>query len=160
MTICHVDFCSREEAQTHAGHYATALISITDPDSPAAALADGYFSVLRTSFHDILESIDGYRLFDRSEAERLVLYLNWLHSLPDEIRLLCHCEAGVSRSAAVAVFAAALSKAVFPRFLHATLSNRHVLRTLNACEPVVDARAPEPDPDALARIERLMQFSS
>lgn len=160
MAICYVDFCSREEAQARAGHYAVAIISITDPDSPTAALVDGYFSVLRTSFHDILKPIDGYRLFDRHEAERMVLYLDWLHSLPYDIQLLCHCEAGVSRSAAVAVFAAALTRAPFPKYPQATLANRHVLSVLNGCQPGADALAPDPDPEVLAQIERLLRFSS
>lgn len=136
------------------------MISIIDPESPPPNLSNRFFRVLRLSFHDLLRPIDGYRLFDRNDADELVGFLNWLHGLPDPLKLVCHCEAGVSRSAAVAVFAAALSGAAFPRYGAASLANRHVLNVLNACKPGVGARAPDTDPATLTEIEKLLRFTS
>lgn len=136
-----------------------AVISITDPGSPPANLSNRFSLVRRLSFHDLLRPVDGYRLFDRNDADELVRFLNLLHGLPESLRLVCHCEAGVSRSAAVAVFAAALTGAAFPRYGAATLANRHVLHELNVRQPVFGAKAPDTDPATLTEIEKLLRFT-
>lgn len=61
-----------------------------------------HHSVLRLEFDDITEHLDGYKLFSFNYAKRII---EWIDALPDECRfVVVHCEAGLSRSAAVAQF--------------------------------------------------------
>lgn len=61
-----------------------------------------HHNVLRLEFDDITEHLDGYKLFSFSHAKRII---EWLYALPDDCRMVVvHCEAGLSRSAAVAQF--------------------------------------------------------
>lgn len=58
--------------------------------------------VLRLEFNDIESEIEGCELFSFSHAVQLI---GWLQALPENHnRVIVHCEAGISRSAAVAQF--------------------------------------------------------
>ena len=89
------------------------IISITDPSSPPAFLPINGFvkAVLRLSFHDIDRSygdIPELILFSDEQADEI---LNFMKSNVYEVTcIVCHCEAGVSRSRGVA---AALQKILF-----------------------------------------------
>lgn len=52
MTILSVDFIPRRKAEALAGDEATALISITEPESGFAQLA-AFPEILRLAFHDV-----------------------------------------------------------------------------------------------------------
>lgn len=92
-----------------------AMVSITNPGG-AAQLRDGWGALLRVQFADAAydeATIHGYGrmwklssrgFFDKPKA---ILLRNFIASLPDSIsQLYVHCGAGVSRSAAVAKYAA------------------------------------------------------
>lgn len=89
-------------------------------------------SVLRLEFDDITEHLDGYKLFSFNHAKRII---QWIDTLPDECRMVVvHCEAGLSRSAAVAQFMITdmdfdLHVDVFSR-KDFSLANSHVYGTL------------------------------
>lgn len=115
MTINHVFFASRELAESLAGNPYMAVISITDPGTPEARLDPQFQHVLRLSFFDAIPA-DEYMppppgLFDHHVAERINTFVSGLHSAPFEISVMVHCEYGISRSAAVALFVEALSGA-------------------------------------------------
>lgn len=115
MTINHVFFASRELAESLAGNPYMAVISITDPGTPEARLDPQFKHVLRLSFYDAVPA-DEYMppppgLFDRYVAERIDAFVGGLHGAPFEISVMVHCEYGISRSAAVALFVEALSGA-------------------------------------------------
>lgn len=93
-----------------------AIISITTPGDPEADVVqnDMTVSVLRLSFNDLdkepgpgtIKFLGGvYRLFDRKDAGLIKEFIIE-HALPS-YTVMVHCDAGISRSAAVA---AALSK--------------------------------------------------
>lgn len=46
----------------------------------------------------------GERLFDLSDAKRILSFFDKHHNSTEDLQLLIHCRAGVSRSAAVAMF--------------------------------------------------------
>src|SRR5574343_2015155 len=116
MSITQVRFASRELAESLAGNPYMAVISITDPGTPEARLDPQFRHVLRVSFYDALPA-DEYLpaprpgLFDRALAQRIDAFVQELHAAPFSLTLMLHCEYGVSRSAAVALFAAAIADA-------------------------------------------------
>jgi predicted protein tyrosine phosphatase len=115
MTIKHLFFASRELAESLAGNPYMAVISITDPGTPEARLDPLFRHVLRLSFYDATPA-DEYTpplpgLFDRDIAKRIDNFVSKLHSAPFEISVMVHCEYGISRSAAGALFIEALTGA-------------------------------------------------
>ena len=81
------------------------MISITQPGLDEARLQDGFRDVLRLSFHDVGHRGAGrLRGFGREDATRIIEWLGKLHDEPSTVEVLVHCEAGRSRSAAVALF--------------------------------------------------------
>lgn len=65
-------------------------------------LSPEHKSVLRLEFDDISEDLgDEYILFSIKEAR---LIIDWLNSVPEDEVIIVHCEAGISRSGAVAKF--------------------------------------------------------
>jgi predicted protein tyrosine phosphatase len=141
MTINHLHFCSRAEAESATPDPDIAVISITDPVSNTckpATLRDGWHSVLRLEFHDIdLDQIVQpflraqvkryYTLMSPDQARQVVAFVGRVMS-NGASGLMVHCEAGESRSAAVA-------KWIGDRYglrLAAPGRNLHVYRMLEA----------------------------
>jgi predicted protein tyrosine phosphatase len=94
------------------------IISITDPDSEPAKITwnAACQGILRQSFWDIPDpslihgDVEYYSkaLFSATHAQQIAAFMQAkLKAFPDLPLVLCHCEAGISRSAGVA---AALSK--------------------------------------------------
>ena len=116
MTIKKVNFVSREHAESLAGDPDMAVISITDPGTPDANLCDEFKDVLRLSFYDA-QPADEYLpapmpgMFDHLMARQIGNFVQELRNDPSDISVMVHCEYGVSRSAAVALFVEAYAKA-------------------------------------------------
>ena len=108
-----------------------AFISIIDPGSEEIKLRTNPFTmgVLRMAFHDLDKPIVGYDLFSKEEAKQI---LDFINSIKNKIDLIIvNCEAGISRSAAVAC---SLSKILngedtwlIKRY---NLYNRHIYNTI------------------------------
>jgi len=116
------------------------VISITDPNSKPVNLPLMGFDVLRLNFHDLDQTYPGHAiiLFNTDMAHQIRNFveerLDWVknsHRAWDDLTILVHCEAGISRSAAVA---GALSKHFLgddSKFFRTPyLPNRMVYRTL------------------------------
>jgi predicted protein tyrosine phosphatase len=116
MAIQHIFFASRELAESRLGGPGQAVISITDPGAREAALNKAFRHVLRLAFYDA-EPADEYLpapvpgLFDHRMARQIDGFLHQLQAAPDEFSVMVHCEYGVSRSAAVALYVEAYSGA-------------------------------------------------
>ena len=86
------------------------VVSITDPDAPPARLDVGFREVLAVAFHDVIEPVRWGETelapITPAQAHAVVAFLERWHADADALALLVHCEAGISRSAAVARFAA------------------------------------------------------
>lgn len=106
--IMHLD---RESAEEYTPEYGplTAFISITQPGKPATLKAPP-FAILRLEFGDYdLDSMEresiamlansGHRFFDQDMAERIANFAR--AAWKSDANLIVHCDAGVSRSAAV-----------------------------------------------------------
>jgi predicted protein tyrosine phosphatase len=108
-----LEHLSREKAEAYRDeHRLYAVISITDPDYPEANLQDdpNCVAVLRLAFHDFTEEpeellrlapdeIEHFVLPDPHHAREIVRF--YREVAPQIQKLVIHCEAGVSRSAAV-----------------------------------------------------------
>ncbi len=131
-----VQFFPRQviEGMPH-GDPRTVLISITDPGDPAR-LPDGWAGVLRLEFDDIAPPFpvlirDGNKHrdlvpFDEPMATQVLEFVGGVSQ--DVNRVIVHCNAGISRSAAVARFLADY----YGYYLHdkGEWANRHVLSVL------------------------------
>ncbi len=140
MTIRQVSFTSRLRAESLAASSHIAVISITDPGTPEASLDNGFADVLRLAFFDAVPA-DEYLpaplpgLFDHGMARQIGDFVRELHAAAANISLLVHCEYGVSRSAAVALFAAAHTGAPLAAREFAYDANHWVVELLSRLYP-------------------------
>jgi predicted protein tyrosine phosphatase len=110
-----LEHMSREKAEAYVGTVSYAMISITDPDSPEAKLRfdPNRIATLRLAFHDFTEEPEEFEAL-MAEAEdqpgewvlpsaiHAQAIVGFYRSVAPKIeKLIVHCEAGVSRSAAV-----------------------------------------------------------
>lgn len=139
-----VRFTSREGAEDAKPDLCTAVISISDPGSRPVDLKAGWYKVLRVQFHDI-DMCKAYGAHLRADilkryspamVEHAETIAHFVHRMKaDGVEsIMVHCEAGISRSAAVAKWIAdtyhlpSLGPAV-------KLHNRHVYKLLSEVTP-------------------------
>lgn len=112
------------------------IISITDPKSEDVQINQPEYQILRLKFHDLEKNYPGdfphIVLFTEDMAKQIRDFiLNSIYSIPKDLIVAIHCEAGISRSAGCA---AALSRhfngddSMF--FSGGYLPNRLVYKTL------------------------------
>ncbi|MFV0371855.1 MAG: hypothetical protein ACK5JI_09510 [Azonexus sp.] len=146
MTITQVFYTSRKLAESLEGNPYMAVISITDPTTPEANLDPLFRHVLRLSFFDAVPA-DQFMpllpgLFNRSFAGQIDTFVSKLHCAPFELSLMVHCEYGVSRSAAIALFAAAATGASLTAREFAYEANPWVIETLENQRPDLHIEIP------------------
>lgn len=132
---------SAERFQEPGGRDERVLISITTPPvpdsfsahcAPAVLHEDSWKDVLRLEFDDADPShmnpqqVPGYRLFNEDDAVAILKFLK--KHQDDTVYALVHCEAGISRSAAVSKFIALIYNLSFPE--QYSIYNKHVFSTL------------------------------
>ncbi|MFZ2852661.1 MAG: hypothetical protein WAZ34_00945 [Rhodocyclaceae bacterium] len=146
MSIKQVFFASRELAESLAGNPYMAVISITDPGTADAKLDPLFHHVLRLSFYDAAPA-DEYQpaplgLFDWHMAREIGAFIQELHAAPFEISVMVHCEYGISRSAAVALFVEAYTAAPLTAREFASEANHWVLDRLLQQYPALQIDIP------------------
>jgi hypothetical protein len=152
--IRSVDFISRLKAESLPARNDLAVISITEPEADPAVLACHEDRILRLVFHDIdpgAETATCWTLFYPSHADQVIRFVRQIHADPQEFDLVIHCRAGISRSAALALFVAADTGCDFPRKPFAGLANKHILTTLehvSGCQVVSNQRGYPGEGDA------------
>ena len=152
MAVQEVFFVSRQAAEALMFYPDTAIISITDPGKRLAALPVWFRQVLRMSFYDAVPGDDFIPVpvpgcFDHWMAKEIHDFVDSLHRSPETCRIVVHCEEGVSRSAAVALFTAGITGAHLPDRARAYRANPWVLDTLSALVPGLDIDIPPPQAD-------------
>lgn len=113
------------------------LISMTSPNTkgcaPAVLHDDAWQGVLRLEYHDIdyhlkiKEAKIDLVLFGEEHALEIMKFLKE-HEAAEVTDVIVHCEAGISRSAAVSKFVSWLYRLPFPE--HYSLYNKRVFSTL------------------------------
>ncbi|MDR0777437.1 MAG: hypothetical protein LBE81_12495 [Azonexus sp.] len=146
MTISRVCYTSRQLAESLAGNAYMAVISITDPGTPPARLDPMFRHVLRLSFFDA-EPADEYLpllpgLFDLHMARAIDTFIGKLQMAPFEMSVMVHCEYGISRSAAVALFIEALTGAPLLAREFAFAANHWVIDRLLVLHPQLTVDIP------------------
>lgn len=149
MTISKVQYTSRKLAEQLRGSPYMAVISITDPTTPEAKLDPLFRHVLRLSFFDAVPADDYLPaplpgLFDHRMAGQICTFIDELHAAPFEMSLMVHCEYGVSRSAAVALFAEARTGAPLDAREFTYEANLWVIGQLQRCPPGIEIDIPSP----------------
>ena len=80
-----------------------------------------------------------FRLFDRTDAYKIISFLDEMNSLQESLDLIAHCQAGISRSGAVALFASKyLNVSFFDPYID---PNTHVLETLYSIVPLTSTNS-------------------
>ncbi len=126
--IDRVTFISEYLAQQMFPLKGIGVISISSPPSTFTPdlLKPGWEHILHLKFYDIDRDQGDWKTISDEQAEILV---EWLEGLKDKINgVLAHCEAGISRSAAVAIFIRDVYQAELKR--PAPLYNRGVYTKL------------------------------
>ena len=109
-------------------HYNAIFISITCPGDEMPKLVDGWKAVLHLQIDDVSDDHGGqYALFNEDHARQIVEFV--FGHLPET--LFINCDAGLSRSAGVAV---ALTEIILERYIGKDrgfmLYNKHVARVI------------------------------
>lgn len=129
--MSHIQFIPCAEAHRRVGMVDLAIISITTPGQAKTSLKPGWGGVLRLEFADV---DDGEHAMYRAQAAQIIQFAHQQVLLGRDI--IVHCDAGISRSAAVALFLGnVFGQPVYCGALRVTqdrysLYNRHVMRTL------------------------------
>lgn len=148
--IRSVDFISQAEVELLPGRplqTSVAVISIATPGTWEPILAN-FEHVLKLAFHDVEDDAEPWVVFDRAHAKAVIDFVTKMQEKDEPVDVVVHCKAGISRSAAVALYIASVSQCAFPRKRFAGFANRLVVRTLET----VSGKA-VPVPRALTRRE-------
>ncbi|PKO33330.1 MAG: hypothetical protein CVU34_13715 [Betaproteobacteria bacterium HGW-Betaproteobacteria-7] len=149
MTINKVFYTSRKLAESLEGNPYMAVISITDPTTPEARLDPMFRHVLRLSFFDAVPADEFMPplpgLFDMAMARRIDAFIGELQAAPFAMSVMVHCEFGVSRSAAVALFIEALTGAPLAAREFAYEANQWVIDRLQQLHPQLAVEIPLPN---------------
>lgn len=149
--ITNVQFWPRWKAECETFLPSHAVISITDPGQAPASIR-GAGALLRLEFFDLTAPVQGDArfaadsLFNSERAASLISFLQRLQAESQEHLVVVHCEAGVSRSSAVALFVEAFTGCSFPLRAQSDLANTLVLRILAAQSGVALERPPHYQP--------------
>ena len=147
MPIREVSYTSRQHAESLTGEPDTAVISITDPGQTDASLSPVFKDVLRLSFYDAIPA-DEYLpapfpgLFDREMARKISSFAEKWQAADEATSIVVHCEFGISRSAAVALFIEALSAAPLNAREFSYDANQWVIEKLLCTAPQLEIDLP------------------
>lgn len=128
--IKSVRFIPKVEAQLLEPSSTIAIISINGLLGIPPQLV-GFHSILRLEFEDVREPT-AFGAFTQAHAEHIHNFLEQLKIETTELDVIVHCKAGVSRSAAVAIYIANTYKCKFPQVEFACGANSYVLNMLEA----------------------------
>ena len=128
VELKNVVFTGRDQAEASAAwpHWSVISISGLRP----ANLKEGWHSVLRLEFDDIDTEEEPYILFNEAHANRIIEFVTEVRDGHEIEGILVHCQAGISRSAAVAKWIAERYQLPFPNKY--SLYNKHVYRVLRS----------------------------
>ena len=139
-----VDFVSTVRLESMQGDPSWAVISITDPGTSVARVHPDFGPVLRLSFDDLdhrnIVNGSAGRIFSRGDCRQVLLWLDLMQSDHAIRGVLVQCEAGRSRSAAMAVYISGMHGARFANRRRVDGFNELVLSTFETMMQVKVAR--------------------
>lgn len=132
--IRSVDFISQAAAELLPGRPLrsnVAVISIATPGAREPILAD-FKHLLRMAFHDVEDDAEPWVVFDSQHAKAVIDFVDQLHATDEPMDVIVHCKAGISRSAAVALYIGSVCQCTMARHKFAGFANRLIVRELEA----------------------------
>lgn len=133
--IDKIMFWDRMRAEAHVyDSTKDVVVSITDPNKDLAAIT-GSKDIHRVQFYDVVESVkidDNFTMDPMSLDQARALHakvVEWEES-KDHHQVIIHCEAGASRSGAVALYVFMHTMAYFPTIGAALYASSHVLKMM------------------------------
>jgi len=130
--ILSVDFIAQLEAEVLPGaplQSDVALISIATPGERAPKLPH-FLERLSFEFHDVEDDQEPWIVFNDEHAKAILEFIARIHAHDKGWRCIVHCKAGISRSAAVAIYVAEATGCEFPRRQETGEANLMVLQVL------------------------------
>ena len=130
--ILSVDFIAQLEAEVLPGaplQSDVAMISIATPGERPPRLPH-FLEHLCLEFHDVENDQEPWIAFSDEHATAVLEFIARIHTQEKEWRCIIHCKAGISRSAAVALYVAKATGCNMPRRQEAGEANLLVLRVL------------------------------
>lgn len=123
---------SQQEAENQKPYGDVNLISIKSPDTPPVELKEGWSNILKLDFHDTDGFLPrkGLKLITDKQANQIIEFLTPLYKDNKKHMLVVHCTLGLSRSAAVALFAHMFFTDKHIPFSKYPCHNRYVLSVL------------------------------
>lgn len=144
--IKSIDFWPRLKAENFKFSEGHVVISISDPGQRPPAIYNP-LNTLRLEFYDVKDDIESLKfangMFKEDHANAIIKLLDQYKDSPEEVDLVVHCEAGICRSAAVALFAHYYTKAPFKTLSKTSHANEYIVGLLSNIGGV-DAIIPEP----------------
>lgn len=110
-----IEFFSRKVAESIVPPENSAMISISTPGDDLAKLHPDWLKhpVHKSVFHDIDREQDYYQCFTDVQAFAMVMFIKELKEINTSY-MYVHCDAGISRSAAVALYMSEYLNLYFP----------------------------------------------
>lgn len=130
--ILSVDFIAQLEAEVLPGaplQSDVALISIATPGERPPRLPH-FLERLSLEFHDVEDDQEPWIVFNDEHAKAILEFIARIHTQEKGWRCIVHCKAGISRSAAVAIYVAEATGCQFSRRQDAGEANLLVLQVL------------------------------
>jgi len=124
ITIKKIEFMSQSEAEGIIPKQNEAIISISCPKD-VVHLSNLWRNKLELKFHDIDFPEDDKVIFNEDHYDQIMNFLNSIENSVENI--VVHCHAGISRSAAVAMFIADIYRLNFNT--NYTLYNKYIYTT-------------------------------
>lgn len=100
-----IKILNRPEAEAFISEQPYAILGATDPqfENPSYRVSENRHRVLNLNFNDIRhQCCERHLLFDDVHAAEIVAFADWVRE-SDVSTLVVHCEAGISRSSAIAL---------------------------------------------------------
>ena len=120
--------CNRDKAESHKFHFPHLLISISAPnDKPKLPKNKNRIATLSLEFHDFDRQYDGFKLFSKEDALNV---FEFLKQNKDIKNIVIHCDAGISRSPAIAAALAKIFNGDDSKYFEKYLPNMLVYKTM------------------------------
>lgn len=120
--------CNRDKAESHKFLFPHLLISISCPnDKPKLPENKNRIATLSLEFHDLNEPYKEYKLFSKEDAYKIFEFLRQNENIRN---IVVHCDAGVSRSPAVAAALAKIFNGDDSKYFKEYLPNILVYKTM------------------------------
>ncbi len=146
--IRSVDFISQVAAELLPGRPLrsdVAMISILTPGAREPILGD-FKHFLRMEFHDVDDDSEPWVVFDAGHAKAVIDFVAQIHASAEPLDVIVHCKAGISRSAAIALYVESVSQCMFLRKEFTFYANRLIIRELEAVSGMQIAGIKDPPP--------------